>query len=317
MGVHDYICFVERNEQNIEGLRKGYIEEGGEEEEGEEYWEEEEDDKIPKEFYGIIVIVPDKYSKLDILNWKLTQFREFPIMRCRYSWDNWYFDDFPSYKDVLHGYGRWYDQAIWSDSSIPNRHLVTFHPGMYEVFVLGKIDHKEISNNSYKNILKNRGLKMPKTKELAYNYIVDCGKENIAEYLNNDVEPLKIPEEYENLKRSVLNRDLFTKVFTFKLENTPSDIHVSRLGVLIKDNVGCGDILDVRTHQLKYGEHNFYKEYNPNGTSLYLFQFRPKIKVDIKYSLIYGCVICGKSRCKNKYTCIDHYNPVGPVPGSI
>lgn len=278
MGVHDYICFIGRNNQNLVELNQ-------------------------ESNSAIIVIIPDTFNVENILSWKLTKFSTFPYIEYEYSWDEWDFPDLPGYQHYLDK-EYWWKQSIWKHSDYPNKLLVNFEPDAFKLFVLGHIDYNTIADEYYEELLGNRGLDMPNTKEIAYNHIVDCGQENIAEYNNIRLPELLPPIEYISILDVILESDIFNKVHSYRLTTNISNIHPARLAILIKDNIkSTNTLLLPICYQINFSESSFRTD-----DGKYLFKFTPKISPYIDDELLNGCFECGKSRLRTKYLCLDHQN---------
>jgi len=279
MVVHDYICFIERNGQDLYGLQY----------EG-DY----------NKFHAVIVMVPKIYSKAEILSWKLSEFSKYPIKRYQYSWDNRDFTRLSSYSDALWSCNSWWDQTIWTAPELPNMYLVNFDPGAYDAFVLEKSTPESISLDYYQRVLSNRYLDMPHDKITAYNFIMNCGIENLAEYHRTKPPSIDIPDAYTSLYKSVMSLPLFSNKFCYKLEVSLPELHYSRLAVLIGDNVKC------KNNIMRPGVSYCVTPYVSKNK--YIFTYIPTIDVKIPDILLKGCLICGKRRCRTKYTCVDHYD---------
>lgn len=305
MGVHDYICFVQRNGQNVKSLTTSIYYYNSDEDE--DYSEDED-----LEEYGageaVLVLVPKTFTIEEILSWNLREFQKFSIKRCEYSWDDWSFTEFPFYDEFIRK-DKWWEQTIWTDDSLPDTYIVTFETGAYDAFVLGKIDQELISSTYYRTILDNRNLDMPSGKTSAYDFIMNSGPENVAEYLGIESPKVSIPQQYSSLYESVMKIPLFSKIFAYQLSNTPQELHHARLEILIMDNITClNKTINPFICRSLWCDKNIRSKHNLGGISTYYFTFYPNIEVVIDDKLFHGCIVCGKRRCYTKYTCIDHYN---------
>lgn len=281
MGVHDYVDFIQRNGQDIFPLSG--------------------DENSTGASHAILVLIPKKHTKRDILSWTLTEFQKFHIKEVGYSWDDWDFEEVEGYRELLLDDHKWWDVAIWESPTIPNTYIVNFEPETYKAFVLGQEDSNKISKRYYKTVFGNRDVDMPDTKALAYEKIINSGSENLWEYDGNMLLPLTIPAWYSELR---LNLPVLNDIFVYKLQ-TPPNLTKGRLAILIKDNVKSStDLVIPITHATGLGETTFCKTYDPNGISTYYFQFIPNIPIDIKAAQ--GCLKCGNNCWTGLYTCLNH-----------
>lgn len=270
MGVHDYICFIQRNGQCLYILR-----------ETDETEDDDDDDECGSN-EAIIVLVPKSNKITDILSWNLQKFAEFEKIEEKYSWDDWAFENFDDYRDYLCK-DNWWEQTIWEDQKIPGMYLVTFEPNAYDAFVLGKISPENISRSYYEKVLENRGLDMPKNKIDVYNYLVKCGDENLAEYRN-----FRLSFDVGDFQTSTMNKKYMYK-FT-----APINLEKTRLAVLIQDNIRSND--------------SFFVPYScfVVASDTIMVTFVPTLKIHIDDDVINGCLICHKRRLRTKYVCLDH-----------
>jgi len=268
MGVHDYICFVQRNDQNISPFSG--------------------DQDSSGEGTAIVVYVPITYSKETILSWPLTHFRQFEARILNYSWDKWSFDEVEGYGDVLTGTKPWWNTSIWVSPDVPGYHIVNFQPDAYYAFVQERYEIKQISRAYLKQVYENRQSESPKDKRLAVQKIIEAGQENLWEYHNKQLPPFNIPQDY--LK--IWEEEIFRKAHLYSVK-TPSDLHRARFCVLVCDNLHLRTSLQV------------LDRWDPNGNSTFRLHFRPE---QLSPELVDGCIVCHKKRWPGLYTCLDHCN---------
>lgn len=305
MGVHDYVCFVERNGQCL----MGPVETSPEESESSN---DEELEGGCGFTTAILVMVPIKYTKREIISWSLDKFKEFEMREEEYSWDSWGFENIEGYRDVLHSQSyiytlsEWVNLSIWQSDDIPGFWLVNFHPEIYRIFVLGNKEAKNISKLYYKWIFKNRGVTCPKSKEQAFDKIINAGDENLWNYDGKKIKRIKIPKDLTVMEKSLMKRPLFKKDFGYEFE-TPNDPNLfkDRLKFILQDHIKCEEKL-LSVHQ-SYSEQIWIK-FNPGGISIMKFHFTPKLNCDIDEDLIDGCLKCQKQRWTGSYFCLDHIN---------
>ena len=86
MGVRDYCCFVHKNGQNLAYINPLTY-------------------KLSKSEMGktkcFVVKIPVEIKKDNILSMKLTDFEQYPMVECSYSWDDWDFNEIDGYRDYL------------------------------------------------------------------------------------------------------------------------------------------------------------------------------------------------------------------------
>lgn len=176
MGVHDYVCFVQRNGQCLYELNL--------------ISEQSDEDLSDDEFDGcgsnsaLIVFIPTTYTIRDILSWHLHRFKDFTVKEVNYSWDNWNFEGYDGYGDILSEKDKWWEQCIWESPSEPGFYLVNFEKGAYQAFVLGEARPEQIPKNYIKEVFNNRNLEVPTNKEDALNKILINKKDLMYDYLS-------------------------------------------------------------------------------------------------------------------------------------
>lgn len=168
MGVHDYVCFVLRNGQNLVEfpLLNEPMSTYAEISEFLQYDRplSNEDcleaiSEMESEGYGnnkaIIVLMPKKFAKKDIYGWSLDKFAGYPTVTTEYSWESWNFKDINGYGDVLSNS----PECIWEtkDEQYKDYWLVNFSPLAYECFVEKKHNPLSISISYYNIILEDTG----------------------------------------------------------------------------------------------------------------------------------------------------------------
>jgi len=175
MGVHDYCCFIQKNDQCLEQYE--LCADGDEEqdhvheEDGEDEEEEkgEERDNCYDNSYNIgcgnnkcvIVLVP---NSVNINNMSLTDFSKFQTLHWSYSWDDWNFDDGSNNKEdghytevlMLDGCYPQIDRSVWSHPDYPDHTLVNFDPIAYSAFVQHTITAHQLCYMYYYTCLSNR-----------------------------------------------------------------------------------------------------------------------------------------------------------------
>ncbi|SNW62384.1 Hypothetical protein ORPV_480 [Orpheovirus IHUMI-LCC2] len=167
MGVHDYICFIQKNDQCLYFFDKNDLVDE------EEIYNDDDNDKDREcgKSTAIIVKVPSNITYEEINKMKLKEFANFDKIVGHYSWDDWNFTNIPgdSYRNMLmdsEGSG------IWKDSTHFDGYYVTFDPFAYDVFVLCKYDPKAVPYAYYKLILENRNIEETATdKNILFNII--------------------------------------------------------------------------------------------------------------------------------------------------
>lgn len=284
MGVHDYCCFIQRNDQCIYQFTTT----------------SDEEDSSCGSSDAIIVLVPQTFTKRDILSWPLNEFKKFKKINATYSWDEWGFEELEDYSDILSEDRKWYDQTVWESSSKPNYWLVNFEPKAYDAFVLQNVKPIKISKEYYEIVYENRGMQLPKPKQLAFDKIFNAGEENLYEYDGKVLKPLLIPKNFVNLHKKFEKNVLFTKKFKYSYKTPQSpNLFKDRIRVLIQDNIVCPEKL------LKVS-YRSWVNYDPHGISEMEFLFTPNVKTWFEPELIDGCLKCGKTRWIGKYVCLAH-----------
>jgi hypothetical protein len=157
MGVHDYRCFIQRNDQCLEQYSLC----------DEEEEEEEDDFNCYNNNYGtgagnnkcVIVLVP---KHVNISATPLSDFSKFQTFHWNYSWDDWDFSgegygNSEYYRETLLGNNIPYgDCSVWSHLDYPDSKLVNFDPVAYSAFVEKTITPQQLCYEYYYTCFSNR-----------------------------------------------------------------------------------------------------------------------------------------------------------------
>lgn len=151
MGVHDYICFVQQNDQCITPLQ---LKEDDEvEDDSEAEYEEEE---MTGSGEAIIALVP---AGINVHSLHLSEFKQFPTITSEYGWDGWEFKAIPGYFQWLCDHGD--EGAVWESKSHPATQLVNFESNTYKVFVQQSISPERVPLSFYRLLLQARKIPDP------------------------------------------------------------------------------------------------------------------------------------------------------------
>lgn len=315
MGVHDYCDFVQRNGQT--SRRLDLVED-------EEDWDISEDEEDIPDSVGnakaVLVRVPGGFSRRDILGWPLTKFAEFATTTRGYSWDRWGFEQIEGYQKVLTGEtppeipGRreFWDYAVWKSESFPGEWLVNFDPAAYDAFVLGEADPEAVPWWYYREVFDGHGRPMPKTKKQAYANIVACGEATLWGYDGRELEPLKIPARFLELRRQLWKLPVFSESHEYVLHETPPDLSKARLSVLVYDHTVARDLYMVPEPDLGAAHTApLCLEHRPGGDSRFELRFYPTLRLELPWTTV--CLECGGEREAGSYMCPEHLALYGPT----
>lgn len=170
MGYMDYVCFIQRNGQILEQFN------------------ETKDSSGPAGSDCILVLIPNSFTKRQILSWPLSKFLEFESIEAVYDSEEREFDDIEGYNKVFDHDSHWYDRAIWVSNDYSDYWLVNFEPDAYDGLIRNPISYKELHKYYIRLVFYNRGQNLFKTeiidslRKFYYNEILDSSKENIIEY---------------------------------------------------------------------------------------------------------------------------------------
>lgn len=174
MGVHEYVCFVQQNGQNIEKIS--------------DHWDQVSDEE-DNYTTAIIVHLPGSMNYEEIKSMKLTEFSKYPYTLSYHDWDSWEFEKINGYGEVLMEENTLGDRSIWRENDDPNTQWnINFYQFNYDAFVLGKYNPDDIPLSYYEIIIAPR-IKMPMwrlfptyNKKDMYEFIIsnDWSKENIS-----------------------------------------------------------------------------------------------------------------------------------------
>src|SRR5436853_2101926 len=315
MGIHDYVDFIQRNDQCLIRLQL--------------YKDDDYDANMHVDSYGcskaVLVRVPLNHSKRDILSWSLTEFAKFPIINVGYSWDDWDFEPSLGYDEILQDDGKWYDLAIWQSKHYPDEWLVNFEPTSYKTFVLGEDDPNLVSWAFYVMIFTDRNDSYPcatlldeelsesNCKIRAFNMIVNYGSTNLYIYDNKRLEQIQDINYIEALQRHNAN-PLFSQIHMYQYQRPPELSH-ARFQVLLEDNIRSVELLNlqiirnVRLPSLPKLINNTFvydaAPYNFDDNKIGI-RFTPQLRIHLSLELSHGCIVCGGGRAIGHYSCYDH-----------
>jgi len=349
MGVHDYVCFVERNGQDLRGFepterpvpfrREGYraaLSEpsdthlpavGAPEEDGEDESSVSTDDDLidPFDYDGevgcgiaVLVKVPTAHARQEILSWKLSEFERFPTVRAEYDYDGWCFEKVEGYNaDGAIYSSHWYEQAVWRSPTYPDTWLVNFHPKAYEAFVRGEIPPERIPARYWEEVFGNRGRPLPPTKREAYAAVVDSGRLNLWELDGSPPpEPLKLPPKYVALRQKL--EEAMPPATAYTLMGPLPGFTKARLGVLLGDHIEAtvGAPLEV-VRPRPNGPGYSFLEYHESaaGWALVSLSFRLTADVTLPARLTNRCLACPALPDLGSHFCLRHAGYAGQ-PGT-
>lgn len=308
MGIHDYVDFIQRNGQFITPLV---------------LLDEDNDDNSDScddndggdhgSGNAIIVKIPSKYTKRDILSWSLVEFIKYPIITAEYSWDDWDFRPSLGYDNYLHDSDKWHDAAIWQSEMYPDEWLINFDPISYEVFVLGKSNPNLVSWEFYTMIFSNRydscpGMSLTSTsakrkennsKLDAFNLIVESGVANLYTYDDKHFAKIQNAQHEVLLYKHAMN-PIFSKQYSYRYQ-LPEEIKNNRFQILLQDNIRLVDLLRPRVNR-EY-ESRFNCAELPHKINI---RFESVLPVELSRTFTEGCIVCTSTRSIGHYTCYDH-----------
>ena len=289
MGVHDYVCFVQRNGQCLNQLELLP--------EGPEGNSDDEGDHSDDEFDGCgsrsaaIVFVPNSFSVREILSWPLSRFRDFTMKKVGYSWDGWSFEEYEGYDGALRA-DNWWEQSIWQSPSAPGFHLVNFEEGAYQAFVLGEARADQIPRNYLNEVFSNRHSDIPSTKEEALAKILEAGPENLWSYDRGRLEVPILPTEARSLYDEINATPFFSRSHIYSTP-LPVEIGSIRYATLISDEL----------QKLDLGYHMTTQPVKGPDCQMNL-SFSPPSYTHSTSS----CLFCEKRRWPALETCLEHRN---------
>ena len=193
MGVHDYVCFVQRNGQCVERFEplltfkeinlekrnslkdakkadRFWIKAQVFKEYLPKYWKTDAEsfhDFIDGDYDPVVVTLPGELTRDEILEMDLRLFKLYPNEVCEYSCDSWEFDKYTEYRDLLIGNipnkencSDEIYESVWRAKD--GNWRVNFNPFCWDAFVTEKIKSKYIPYSCFNTILQNRGIDMDK-----------------------------------------------------------------------------------------------------------------------------------------------------------
>lgn len=296
-----YYTYVEDKHKKYTDNSDNDEDEEDEEEEDDEDEDEENNDDNEDNGAILVAVSMKKYSIEDILSWSLNKFASFPKIADTFDWGNCNFNNFDDYRDVMEHKHHWWEKAIWTSKYMPDTYLITFSPNEYNALVLGKASPSEIPWSYYKSVYEHRPYPLPNSKDIAYNKIMNCSKENLLEYYNLKLSPINIPDKFNDLSFTFNKcNKLFNNAYEYQLTNTP-DIFKSQLECLIESHIRNSDNrIKIKPYLTEIDKNSFCEQYNNGGKSIYRFRF--------EHNIFNGCIICSKPRWLGQYTCLDHEN---------
>lgn len=184
MGIHDFVCFIQRNDQCLHSLE--LIEVTNEHikrmDQFYDYNQKSDTENLDYNYYidydngcsfssdeAIIVLVPSTFTKDEIINWNLKKFKEFPFIKAKYDRLDWSFLNIDGYDEILMGDDD--HKSVWISPNYPNKYMVNFDPVAYEIFVQSEPSDEIIAKIPYpylKEAYNNRDLELPKSKVKCY-----------------------------------------------------------------------------------------------------------------------------------------------------
>ena len=193
MGFHDYVCYIQRNDQCIipynvlEKNPKSKLTHrerpGDEPTESEHEWVEydpetcrtflENDELEYNPNYGeekcIGVLLPADLTRKEIRRMNLLELRKYPLKELTYNWDHWAFEELKGYSEALRK-KNWVKRSIWRTIDDPEMKynegedieewIVNFQPIAYDCFVQEKYEAEKLPYSYLKLILENRNIKI-------------------------------------------------------------------------------------------------------------------------------------------------------------
>jgi hypothetical protein len=183
MGIHDYVCFVQRNGQYIQALEllpnpKNFREEFLEDLKNNDL-DPTDEENIPNrdnvlrflndldiegtgQNSAILVKIPflEGMARETILSWHLSEFAKYAYSTVEYSWDSWDFienGEYLDYNTVFSSASSTIDESLWQKDG---HWIVNFDPLAYEAFVLQKHSCYSIPATYYMAVLENRQKKI-------------------------------------------------------------------------------------------------------------------------------------------------------------
>jgi hypothetical protein len=219
MGIHDFVCFVQRNGQYLNSFPPY------------EYEAQAMIVKIPTSTPTSIT------TKYDILSWDLEKFKEFSAVKVNYSIESYEFEGLSGYPEILSCTMNWWDQTIWQSPDADGFWLVNFSLDAYKIFVaqdanefekvygLVNLDHIVDSDTEEDDTLHdfllelfdNRAQIFPGSFKKAWKKIKYAGKDNLLEYrpdilINDELQAneLQANEPQANIPLPVYNENRMT-----------------------------------------------------------------------------------------------------------
>ena len=303
MGVCDFVCFVQRNGQNLVCLEPrdpGDPEESDEEADGR------------GSGTAVLVRVPVTVSRRDILAWELADFAAYPRVEAAYGWDGCEFDSASGYSDAPLSSDSWWEGSIWASPDFPGEWLVNFEPGAFDAFVLKKISPAEIPWWYLKEVFENRRRELPETKEEACRLVADSRDANLWEHDGSRYEPLTVPAEYARALTAVALLPVFAGACNYLLREPPPELSKARLAVFLGNEVQISDpdlsgLLHVDP-PFQFGAGAPRLGYR-GWAAAFEFRFRPASGVRVASDLLWGCLepSCLRPRDTGSYFCLGHH----------
>ena len=338
MGVSEYICFIQRNGQNVTSLVLGESEPNRFPVLRTSNYTERIVNKHADCGKAIVVLVPGSYSLPDILSFELKDFRKFEYVKTYHNWDTRQFKGIKGYYDVLmenpDDNAEWWEYAVWTSLSFPGYWLVNFEFMSYHVFVRftdkihGK-SHRHMSDklldlipmSFFEEIFGNRSLPCPESKRDAFNEIQTFGKYDLKKYHDKNYQYnckyITVEHEYHEVKRNFLKKDIIVRLCSGNLYNYTFtkgvlDKKISNLSITpTRFNVLVGDYIPKGVHngcELLKPE-LLHKWYKPNGKELnetFNLYYTFRLKIDLDNDDISGCLKCKKRRWIESLYCYEH-----------
>jgi hypothetical protein len=225
MGIHDYCCFIQRNEQDIHELS----------------FDENDESEQSGGNNPILVKIPDSFSVRDILSWNLMEFANFPTIDDNYSWDDCSFENTDGYLEVLQKCSnKWWETVIWSSPTYPGFRLVTFDKVAYETFVLQRHASDEVPWRYYEIVFQARGMEVPATKQRAYQKIIDSGRQNVWQFTGACLPELPISSNCKKLLEKlhiIETQPVFRTHSYYCRKSDIIPVSLARFKVLVQDNI--------------------------------------------------------------------------------